>query len=66
MKAEDSHKMSDEEIKVESDRLRRHLFDPQKGWVRRLERNASLVLARHIYPSIPLISRAVSLTETAI
>jgi predicted MPP superfamily phosphohydrolase len=36
---------------------RRHLFDPQHGWVRRVEREASLVLARHIYPRIPLISR---------
>lgn len=38
-------------------RSRRHLFDPQKGWVRRAERAASLFLARHVYPSIPFISR---------
>ena len=29
-------------------RRRRHLFDPQKGWVRRFERAASLFLARHV------------------
>jgi predicted MPP superfamily phosphohydrolase len=32
---------------------RRPLFDPAHGWFRRLERAASLALARHVFPRLP-------------
>jgi len=32
---------------------RRPLFQPERGWFRRLERAASLWLARHLFPRIP-------------
>lgn len=34
----------------------RRLFDPSHGWFRRLERAASLALARHVFPRIPGLS----------
>jgi len=36
----------------------RHLFDPDTGWLRRLERNFSIWLGRHFYPRLPWIERA--------
>ena len=37
-------------------RLRR-LFDPARGWFRRLEREVNFQLSAHVYPSIPGIAR---------
>jgi len=39
---------------------KRRLFDPDTGWFRRLERDVSLALGRHIYPRIPLIQQPYS------
>src|SRR5437867_1223037 len=37
-------------------RLRR-LFDPRRGWFRRIEREVNILLSAHIYPRIPGIDR---------
>lgn len=35
----------------------RHLFDPRRGWFRRIERDVGVLLARHVFPLIPGIDR---------
>jgi predicted MPP superfamily phosphohydrolase len=35
---------------------RRHLFNPRRGWFRRLERTVSQLLARHVFPVVPAMS----------
>jgi predicted MPP superfamily phosphohydrolase len=39
---------------------RRRLFDPDRGWFRRLERETSLWLSRHVFPRVPAMARLYS------
>ena len=52
----------------------RHFFDPRSGWFRLLERNANILLSRHVYPRIPgmhlpygaILGRSLTVSDTEI